>query len=138
MAGQKHCSTAVLDAMLYKLSSAGGGNLVFGVVTSSDLVPTIAGCSSGSTGFLVRTSGGVGGDYPTTNYFLIATSSSGRCVIISACSCDAVLQDGRATQIILFNDASEPIYQTTCTSQDLTAGNKVNIGSWVITINQPT
>ncbi len=134
MAGVKHCSTATLDGLFAPLYTA-VGNLMFVVMTSSDLVPTMAGCSSGSVGHLARST--VGG-YPTTGYFTIATSSSGRCCVISACSCDDVLQSGIAAQIVLVDDASNPKYQTTCTTQSLTSGSKVNIGSWVITINQPT
>jgi len=36
------------------------------------------------------------------------------------------------------NPATMINYVTTCTTQTLTAGNLVNIGTWTITVNQPT
>jgi hypothetical protein len=74
----------------------------------------------------------------TTGYFTIANDGSGRKVTISACSCDTVLRNGDACVVALLETNSGPRYITTVTTQALVFGNKVNIGSWSITINQPT
>ena len=132
--GAKFTSTGVLDGLFAPIYVA-GGNLMAVVMTSSDVVPTIAGSSTGSTGCLARST--VGG-YMSTGYFTIATTSSGRCCTIGACSCDDVIQTGIASYVCIVDDASSVRYVTTCTTQSLSSGNKVNIGSWSITINQPT
>jgi len=132
--GAKFCSTGVLDGLFAPIYVA-GGNLMTVIMSSSDVVPTIGGSSTGSTGCLARST--VGG-YMSTGYFTIATSSSGRCCTISACSCDDVIQTGVASYVCIVDDASSIRYVTTCTTQTLSSGNKVNIGSWSITIAQPT
>ncbi len=132
--GSKFTSTGVLDGLFAPLYVA-GGNLICVVMTSSDIVPTLAGSSVGTAGCLARST--VGG-YMSTGYFTIATSSSGRCCTISACSCDDVIKTGIASYVVITDDASSVRYVTTCTTQTLSSGNKVNIGSWSITISQPT
>ena len=133
--GAKFCSTAVLDGLFTPLYTAGVGNLVCVIMTSSDVIPTIAGSSTGSTGCLARST--VGG-FMSTDYFTIASSSSGRTCTIGACSCDDVIQTGIASYVVITDDGTDVKYVTTCTTQNLSSGNKVNIGSWSITIAQPT
>jgi len=122
------CSTGVLDSIFAPLYSTAGGNLRLAVVSSSDLVPTIAGCSSDHC--LVFAS-------ITTGYFTIANSGDNRVCTISACSCDDVIATGTASYVCIFEDASAMRLATVVTTQALTTGNKVNIGSWTITVAQP-
>lgn len=132
MGGAKECSTGVLDSIFSYLYTS---TMRIEVTTSSS--PTsLAGASSNSTGCLVHST--VGG-FPTTDYFTLGSSGNNRYCTISACSCDSVLQTGMAACVILFNvSCSEVSYVTTCTTQDLTSGNKANIGTWTITVNQPS
>lgn len=130
MAGVKECSSGLLGNFFEYLY---GSTFRIEVVTSSS--PTsLAGASSGAC--LVRST--VGG-YPTTSYFTAGTSGNNQYIAISACSSDDVINTGNAACVILFNvSCSEVMYVTTCTTQVLTSGNKANIGTWSITINQPT
>lgn len=130
MGGAKECSTGVLDSLFSYLYAS---TMRIEVTTSSS--PTAL-ASASSNGCLVRST--VGG-FPTTDYFVLGSSGNNRYCTISACSCDSVYNSGTAACVILFNvSCSEVSYVTTCTTQALTAGNKCNIGSWTITINQPS
>ncbi len=131
--GNKWCSTSVMDGFFAPLY-VGASRII--VMTSSDALPTITGASSGQTGCLVQSSVG---SFPTTGYFTIGSSGNNRYCTISACSCDTVLNSGVASYIVICDPTSTIMrYVTTCTTQDLVAGNKVNIGTWTITINQPS
>lgn len=132
MAGVKECSTGVLDNVFSYLYAS---TLRIMVTTSSS--PTlISAATSGNAACLVQST--VGG-FPTTGYFTIGSSGNNRYCTISACSCDTVYRTGTAACVILLNvSCSEVMYVTTCTTQALTSGNKCNIGSWTITVNQPT
>lgn len=129
MAGNTFCSTGVLDGMFSGLYSTAGGNLRIAITSSSDVVPTLTGCSSNTCLAFASL---------TTAYFTIATSSSGRVCVITACSCDDVLKTGVAANCVIFESASSVRYATVVTTQTLTTGNKVNIGSWQIFLGQPT
>lgn len=137
--GTKLCSTGVLDAELtYIYYAAGtGGNLRIILMTSSDVntPQAIASASSNSTGCLAQST--VGG-FPTSDSFAIGSTGNNRYITIPACSCDTILQTGVASYVAIVVDTSSIRYVTTCTTQAVTLGNKVNIGSWQITINQPT
>lgn len=130
MAGVKECSTGVLDNIFAYLYAS----TMRIMVTTSSSPTALASCSS--DGNLVQSSVG---SYPTTDYFTLGSSGNNRYCTISACSCDTVMNSGIAACVVLFNvTCSEASYVTTCTTQSLTAANKCNIGSWTITVNQPT
>lgn len=132
--GTKWCSTGVLDSMFAYLYTK-TGNLRLVVTTSSDILPTITACSSGQTSMLAQSTNDA---FPGTSYFTIANSGENRICTISACCSDTVRNTGIASYVCLIEDSSSIRYITTCTTQDLTVDNKVNIGTWTITINQPT
>lgn len=130
MAGAKECSTGVLDSIFGYLYGS-----TFRIHVTTDTSPTVL-ASNSSGGCLVQSSVG---SYPTTAYLTIGSSGNNRYMTIAACSCDAVLNSGTAACVVLFNvTCSEAMYVTTCTTQALTAANKCNIGTWTITVNQPT
>lgn len=132
MAGVKECSTGVLDSIFGYLFASTCRIMV----TTSSSPTLLAGASSDQTPCIVQST--VGG-YPTTDYFTLGSSGNNRYCTISACSCDTVLHSGMAACVILFNvTCSEVMYVTTCTTQDLVAANKCNVGTWTITVNQPT
>lgn len=136
--GTKLCSTGVLDAMLTYIFYAGGaGNLRVVLMTSSDAnTPmAIASASSNSTGCLAQSTNPA---FPTSDNFSIGSSGNNRYISVPACSCDTVLQTGVASYVAIIADSSSIRYVTTCTTQAVTSGNKVNIGTWSITIQQPT
>ena len=130
MAGVKSCSTGVLDSIFSYLYAS---TMRICVTTSSS--PELL--ASGSSGTHLARS--TVGSFPTTNYFTLGSSGNNRYCTISACSCDDVNVSGTAACVILFNvTCSEVSYVTTCTTVALSTGNKVNIGSWTVTVNQPT
>ncbi len=134
----KYCSTGVLDSLLtYVIYANGGGNLKLVIVSSCAVVPTIANVSSNSTDYYIAASTLPG--FPTSdNIGSIASSGNNRCLTIAACSCDTVINTGIASYVAIVADSSSVRYLTTCTTQTLTSGNKVNIGTWSITVNQPS
>jgi len=131
--GAKYCTTGILDGFFSGLYSTAGGNLRIVVLESSAVVPTLASVSSNSTGFLAYTSVNI-----TTGNFVVSNDTSGRKVTIAAYSSAAILRDGNACVVAIVEDASGPRYVTTVTTQALVTGGKVNIGSWVISIDQPS
>lgn len=135
--GTKGCSTAVMDALLINVCTPGTGNLRIVLMASSGASwpITIASASSNSTGCLAQST--VGG-FPTTGGFTIGSSGNNRYISIPACSCDTILQTDVASYVALIEDSSSIRYVTTCTTQAVTSGNKVNIGTWSITVNIPT
>jgi len=138
MPGEKKCSTGVLDHLFeYIYEDGATSSLRFCVVSSTGELE-VAGCSSPRA--LVVSTGGPGATlWPGTSWFTLLSSGDNRCMTISACSCDDVYNSGNAAAVVIFSTAkNEVIYATTCTTQALTAGSKVNIGSWTITVNQPT
>jgi len=71
--------------------------------------------------------------------FTIADAGGGgRQVTVAAKSGVSITASGSATHIVLHDNASTRLYVTTCTSQSLTSGGTVDVGSWVITIGDPT
>ena len=138
MAGVKLCTSGVLESLLVYIRDKCTQFQIHVQSSSSPLV--LAGCASGSTDCLVITTGGPGGAYPTTAYLTSGTSGNNQWMQIAACSCDTVIHTGMAANICIVVGAasSDVIYATTCTTQDLTATSKCNIGSWSITVNQPT
>jgi len=130
--GTKFCSTGVLDGLLYAVCT---DNPRIIVTTSSDVLPTLASCSSNSSSCLVQSTNA---QFPDAAYYTISSSGNNRVLVISACSCDTVLNTGVASYVVLWVGTSSIRYITTCTTQDLTAGNKANIGTWAITVNQPS
>lgn len=72
--------------------------------------------------------------------FAIANGSSGgRKVTITSQNSVSVTTTGAAQRICLVSTASSILlYKTECSAQSISSGNKVNIGSWKITINDPT
>ncbi len=137
----KFCSTMVVDN-LFSALYVPNGNLRLVIMTSSDVLPTIAGCSSPSDGMLAHSTkcGAAGNAFPTSSHIALVIGDTGlnRYMTIAACSCDDVLRTGIASYVCIIDDSSSVRFATTCTTQELTLGNKVNIGSWQITINQPT
>ena len=132
MAGVKAYSTGVLDSIFGYLYASTCRIMV----TTSSSALLMSAATSGDSACLVQST--VGG-YPTTDYFTLGSSGDNRYCTISACSCDTVYNNGMAASVIIVNiTCSEVMYATTCTTQDLVAGNKCNIGSWTITVNQPT
>jgi hypothetical protein len=75
-----------------------------------------------------------------------ANGSSGRKLTVSAqssMSIDGIASSANATEVALGKTSSSAssqlvLYVTTCTSQNLTGGNKVNTPAWDIQINDPT
>lgn len=66
-------------------------------------------------------------------------TGGGRQVTVAAQSGVPVDVSGNATHVVLANAAGSTLrYVTTCTSQALTAGNTVNVPSWVISVGDPT
>lgn len=135
--GTKLCSTGVLDSLFAPIYNTAGGNIITVLMTSSDInTPMfVASASSNSTGCYAQSTNG---GYMSTGYFTVANSGNNRVLTISACSCDVILQTGVVSYVAIVGDASSIRYVTTCTTQAVTQGNKVNIGSWTITVNQPT
>jgi hypothetical protein len=131
----KYCSTNTCDALFAYIYTA-NGSMKTVILTSCAVVPTIANCCSASTDYCLALS--TNPAYMTTGYYTIANDGVNRKCTISACSCDTVNWTGIASYVALIDDSSTIRYMTTCTTQALTSGNKVNIGSWSITINQPT
>ena len=130
MGGAKECSTGVLDTIFGYLYAS---TMRFHVTTSSS--PTAL-ASNTSGAYLV---GATEPSFPTSDYLTIGSSGNNRYCTIAACSCDIVRATTTAACVVWFNPTcSEAMYVTTCTTQDLTAANKCNIGTWTITVNQPT
>lgn len=125
MAGSKSAHDNSMDRMFIYLA-----NSTKIIVCTSSSPEGLAAASSNSGALVLASVGG-------TSYFSIGDYAGGRQVTISACSCDSVVQNGVAACVILLNASSEVSYVTTCTTQQLTAGNKANIGSWVIQIADP-
>lgn len=133
---QKFCTTGVLDSLFAYLYTA-NGNLRIVVMNSCEDPPTtIANASSDNNTHFIAQSTHDG--FVTTDYFTIGSSGNNRYCTIGACSCDTVRNSLIASYVCLIDDSSSIRYVTTCTTQSLTAGNKVNIGTWTITVNQPT
>ena len=130
--GSKFSSTGVLEGLF---STLYGGTPRIVLMTSSDVIPTITGASSNASGCLVQATQGA---YPSTSYFVVTSSGNNRVCQILACSCDVAYNSGVASYVCLIDPSSSIRYVTTCTTQSITAGNKVNIGTWYITVNQPT
>lgn len=136
MAGLKSCSTGVLDHLFEYIYEDAATSSLRIIVTTSTGPLELASASSGSYALAISTNA----IYPTTGYFTIGTTGTdNRYMTIGACSCDDVIITGNAANVIIFSTAKNQVmYATTCTTQTLTTGNKVNIGSWQITVNQPT
>lgn len=133
MAGEKSCSTGVLDSIFNFLSTS---TMRFIVMTSSGPAAGIVAASSPSSAYCLAQAT-VGG-FPTTDYLTYGSSGLNRYMTIAACSCDIVRWTGIAACVAIVNPATMINYVTTCTTQTLTQGNLVNIGTWTITVNQPT
>jgi len=133
----KWCSTQTMDSIFSYLYTP-VGNLKLVILTSCAVVPTIGNCCSASTNYCLALS--TNPAFPTSSHIggSIANSGENRVMTIGACSCDTINWTGIASYVALIADSSSVRYLTTCTTQALTSGNKVNIGSWTITINQPT
>ena len=131
----KQCSTGVLDSLFASLYTFNGNGILV-VMSSCAEWPTIANASSNSTDYNLAQSSNPA--FLTTGYFSIGSSGNNRYCTIAACSCDLVYNGGVASYVALIDDTSSVRYVTTCTTQALTSGSKVNIGSWTITVNQPT
>ena len=137
----KGCSTGMLNAFLDAIRTKGGGNLRIVLMASSGASwpITIVSASSNSTGCLAQSTGGAaGGAFPTSDEFVLGSCGDNQYITVPACSCDLVLQTDEAAYVAIIEDSSSIRYVTTCTTQAVTSGNKVNIGTWSITINQPT
>lgn len=130
MAASKECSTGEMDAIFAYLYAS-----TFRIIVTTDTSPTsLAGCSSSQW-----LAGSTMGGFPTTDYLTIGSSGNNRYMTIAACTSDWVRNTGVAAAVVMFNvTCSEVMLVTTVTTQTLTAGNKVNIGSWTLTVNQPT
>ncbi len=136
--GTKGCSTAIMDALLWAVGgAAGGGNIRIVLMASSGASwpVTIASASSNSTGCLAQST--MGG-FPTSDNFTVGSSGNNRYISVPACSCDTVLQTDVASYVAIIADSSSIRYVTTCTTQAVTSGNKVNIGTWSITVSIPS
>ena len=138
MVGVKLCSSSVLDSLLVFIRDKCTQFQIHVQSSSSPLI--LAGNASASTDCLVISTGGPGGAYPTTGFLTFGASGLNSYMTIAACSCDTVIHTGQAANVTIVVGAasSEVIYATTCTTQDLTATSKCNIGTWSITVNQPT
>jgi len=64
-------------------------------------------------------------------------SSGGRKLTVNAFNSVSVDSSGSAQHVALV-DGTRLLYVTTCTTQSLTSGNKVNIPSWKMEIGDPT
>jgi hypothetical protein len=64
--------------------------------------------------------------------------TSGRKVTVAAKSGVSISASGTATHVVLDDNSSTLFYVTTVTSQPLTSGGTVDIGSWKIEIADPT
>lgn len=73
-----------------------------------------------------------GGDFTNAD-----GDTSGRKVTIAAQNSLTADASGTVTHVAIC-DASTLLYVTTCTSQAVTSGNTVNIGSWDVEIADPT
>lgn len=62
--------------------------------------------------------------------------TDGRKITVDAINGETADAAGTATHVSLF-DATVVLYVTTCTSQGISIGNDVNIGSWDIEIADP-
>ena len=138
MAGEKLCTSGVLESLLVYIRDKCTQFQIHVQSSSSPLV--LAGNASSSTDCLVISTGGPAGAYPTTGFLTFGASGSNQYMQIGACSCDTVIHSGQAANVTIVVGAasSDVIYATTCTTQDLTATSKCNIGAWSITVNQPT
>lgn len=66
-------------------------------------------------------------------------SGGGRQVTVAAKNGVSVTGTGSATHIVVAKSSDSTLrYVTTCTSQSLTAGNNVNVPSWVVSVGDPT
>lgn len=140
MPGAKQCSTDVLDSIFAYIYGKTTG-MAFCVMTSSGPSAGIVAASSPSSAFclaLAPTTGLVANEGVSTAYYTLGSSGLNRYMTIGACSCDEVLWTGAACVVAIVRTSSSIAYVTTCSCQLLTAGNKVNIGTWTITVNQPT
>jgi len=65
---------------------------------------------------------------------------SGRKVTVAAQNGASVVASGDATHVVLATGGSTDVlrYVTTCTTQTLTSGNTVNVGSWDVEVADPT
>jgi len=65
---------------------------------------------------------------------------SGRKITISAQNGASVVASGDADHVVLATGGSTDVlrYVTTCTTQTLTSGNTVNVGSWDVEVADPT
>lgn len=134
MAGVKECSTGPLDGFLAYLYNNSTQLKI--MVTTSSSPMAIANASSNNAGVLVISTNP---SIPTTAYYTVGSSGNNRYIAITACSSDTVLRDGIAACVILVSAcSSEVMFVTTCTTQSLTSGSKANIGTFSITITQPT
>ncbi len=136
MAGEKVCDHAVLDSLFaYLYGQASCSELRIVVTTSSSPLSAVGATTAGMA--LAQSTNAA---YPSTGFFTVGTTgTANRYCTIGACSCDDVVITGNAACVILYSTAlNEVMYVTTCTTQTLTTGNKVNIGTWQITVNQPT
>jgi hypothetical protein len=66
-----------------------------------------------------------------------AGSPSGRKLTVAAKNAVPIDTSGTGTHVAL-SDGTKLLYVTTITSQVLTAGGTVNIGSWGVTVPQPS
>lgn len=69
--------------------------------------------------------------------FTKANDGSGRKVTVPAQTGASITNSGTAQHVALY-DGTKLIYVTTVTSQALVAGGTVNVGSWDISVAQPT
>lgn len=86
-------------------------------------------------GPITLTPGDGGGD------FTIADGDvSGRKITVAAQNGASVATSGSATHIVLATGGATDLlrYITTCAAQSVTAGNTANVGSWTVTIPDPT
>lgn len=73
----------------------------------------------------------------TKSDFTVAASGTGKKITVTAKNSVAIDANGSAAAICL-TDATRILLKTTCTTQALTSGNKVNIPSFKLVIAQPT
>jgi hypothetical protein len=74
-----------------------------------------------------------------TDYTKADHSPNGRQITVAAKAGNTVDHTGTATHIALGKVSDTSLrYVTTCTSQSLTAGNTVDVPTWVISISDPT
>jgi hypothetical protein len=66
-------------------------------------------------------------------------SPNGREITVKAQNSVSVDTTGKAARIcLLITGSSKLLYKTECSSQSISASNKVNVGSWTIRIADPT